>query len=176
MIETTRSTYKVLNHGDFWVNNYLFKYNEGKPVDVIFVDLQMCYFSSPGIDVNYFLNTSPQNEVREFDRDDIINDYYRNFSHTLSDLNVKNIPSKAMLDKELNAYDFYGFMAAIGVLPIVLLDAESSKESNLEALADADAGARIRHAMYFGSNFQNAMKFLLPKFEQSNVLDKLQNI
>lgn len=29
--------FKVLNHGDFWTNNILFKYDDGELVDAIFV-------------------------------------------------------------------------------------------------------------------------------------------
>lgn len=172
---TTSSAYKVLNHGDFWVNNYLFKYEEGKPVDVIFVDFQLCYFSSPGIDLNYFLSTSPRADVRENKRDQILAGYYKNFISTLVELNVKNIPCEATFKKEVLAREYYGFMAAVGILPIVLLDKEASKDSNLEAMGDADAGAKLRHAMYFGENFQRAMKYLLPAFDRNNVLDSLKD-
>lgn len=158
------------------VNNYMFKYEEGKPSDVIFVDYQLCYFSSPGIDLNYFLNTSPRTDVRENKFDDILDGYYANFSSVLSDLNHKNIPCKSTFKKELLNREFYGFMAAVGVLPIVLLDKETSKNSNLEAMGDEDAGAKLRHAMYFGEKFQHAMKFLLPIFDRNNVLDKLKDL
>lgn len=163
-----------MNHGDFWVNNYLFKYEEGKPVDVIFVDFQLCYFSSPGIDLNYFLNTSPQANVRENKRDQILEGYYKHFTQTLADLNVKNIPCEATFKKEVLAREYYGFMAAVGILPIVLLDKEASKDSNFETIGDADAGAKLRHAMYFGENFQRAMKHSLPIFDRNNVLDILK--
>lgn len=171
-----QAKYKVLNHGDFWVNNYLFKYEEGQPIDVIFVDFQLSFYTSPAIDINYFLHTSPSNGVRQTEREDILVKYYEQFNRTLENSIVLNVPTKSMLDSELKEYDFYGFMAAVGILPIVLLNPDASKEANLEAMADADAGLRLRNAMYFGTNYQNAMKDLLPKFHSNNTFDKLKDL
>lgn len=168
--------YKVLNHGDSWVNNFLFKYEEGKPVDVVFVDYQMSYFSSPGIDLNYFLNTSPNNCVRINKRETIIESYYDIFALTLSDLNVKDIPTIGMLRKEINRGEYYGFLAAVGILPIVVLDKESSGDSSLETMGDADASARLRQAMYFNQIYQTAMKDILSRVDEHHVLDDLNEI
>lgn len=38
--KTDKDTYKVLNHGDIWVNNIMFKCTaDGKPVDLQFVSV-----------------------------------------------------------------------------------------------------------------------------------------
>ncbi|EFN64731.1 hypothetical protein EAG_15426 [Camponotus floridanus] len=42
----------------------MFKYNDdGKPIDHVFVDFQLCYYGSPAIDLIYFLSTSPSLDV-----------------------------------------------------------------------------------------------------------------
>ncbi|XP_046681596.1 uncharacterized protein LOC124368358 [Homalodisca vitripennis] len=45
----------VLNHGDLWLNNLFFKYNEAKePVEVRFIDFQASRYSLPVMDLVYF--------------------------------------------------------------------------------------------------------------------------
>ncbi|KAJ6649395.1 hypothetical protein Bhyg_04629 [Pseudolycoriella hygida] len=164
------ATVKVLNHGDLWVNNFLFKYDEGKPVDVVFVDYQLSFYSSPGVDVNYFLSTSPSNEVRENKDDDLIEIYYDNFSRILKKLSKQQY-SFDTIKKEIQSREFYGFGASIGVTPIVMMEKNVSKGSNIENLVDEDASARLRKAMYGSASYRRAMECMLRKFDQHKVLD-----
>lgn len=166
------ATIKVLNHGDLWVNNFLFKYEEGKPVDVVFVDYQLSYFTSPGLDITYFLSTSPTNEVRENKIDELIETYYNNFSKILKDSSKQQYSLEAV-KKEILSREFYGFAASIGITPLIMMDKKASKESSMDTLVDKEASARLRNAMYKSPNYRKAMEFMLKKFDEHNVLENI---
>lgn len=47
-----KSGFRVLNHADLWVNNFMFRYNEnGSPADVQFIDFQGSFWGSPTNDL-----------------------------------------------------------------------------------------------------------------------------
>jgi hypothetical protein len=68
----------------------------------------MCFYTSPGIDINYFLCTSPKQEVRVQRRTDLINEYYGAFQETLLSLNYQNIPTLKDLEADIRRKEFYG--------------------------------------------------------------------
>lgn len=162
--------FKVLNHGDLWVNNLLFKYDKGVPVDLVFVDYQMSFYSSPGIDINYFLNTSPRLEVRQHSRDELIKSYYLEFSKTLKLLDDASwttpLISLDEMKQEIGTREFFGFMASVGILPIVLMDKETAKDANMESLTCDETAAKMRIAMYNNPIYVQAMKYIVKRFDK----------
>lgn len=60
------AVFNVLNHDDVWTSNLMFRYEDKVTLnDVLLFDYQLAYFGSPGVDLNYFLNGSVQDEIRE---------------------------------------------------------------------------------------------------------------
>lgn len=60
------NAFNVLNHNDLWTNNLMFKYSYGNQLRAIsFLDYQLSYWGSPGIDLNFFLFGSVDDDVRE---------------------------------------------------------------------------------------------------------------
>lgn len=162
----------VLNHGDMWVNNFMFKYCEKnkRATSVLFLDYQLSYYASPGIDFNYFLNTSPMASIRENHRDDLIDVYYEAFSGALKALGSTNIPSHSDICKEIKRKEFYGFVAAVGVLPLVL-NIGKSETGGVEAFADENVAENMRLQLYKADNYQKAMKYILKRFNDLKILD-----
>ncbi|XP_034195304.1 uncharacterized protein LOC117611459 [Osmia lignaria lignaria] len=83
----------VLNHGDCWINNMMFKENEkGEPTDLLLVDYQMAVYTSPVIDLIYFLNICPEFSVK-YDNDDYFLKIYLNtLKETMRSIGCKTKP------------------------------------------------------------------------------------
>lgn len=48
-------SFNVFCHNDLWINNFMFKYGQSTDEieDILFLDYQLSYWGSPGIDLNY---------------------------------------------------------------------------------------------------------------------------
>ncbi|XP_034943301.1 uncharacterized protein [Chelonus insularis] len=124
------SEFNVINHGDFWVNNMLFKYNDkGQVTDHIFVDFQLCVYGSPGVDLSYFFNTSLSETVLMNHKNDILNEYLNVLTATMKKIGCKTSPpSMNDLQKILRKTEPYGFVAACTILPLVLTKSDDAMD------------------------------------------------
>ncbi|EZA51972.1 hypothetical protein DMN91_007662 [Ooceraea biroi] len=120
--------FNVINHGDFWVNNMLFKYDNGKPTKHIFVDFQLCVYTSPAVDLHYFLNTSPSPDI--FDNKDILlKEYHNTLSKTMKQLNCKTQPpTMEQLMNVMKKRERYGMISSFTVLPLMLSSKNEAKD------------------------------------------------
>uniref|UniRef100_A0A1B0GL90 CHK kinase-like domain-containing protein n=2 Tax=Lutzomyia longipalpis TaxID=7200 RepID=A0A1B0GL90_LUTLO len=165
--------YRVLTHVDFWTKNFLYKYNEtsGKPIDVLFVDLQHSCYTSPANDLQYFLSISPQNHVREQHREELVRIYYESFAATLYELNYSKIPTFAQLQDEMRKKEMLGFFAAVFVLPIALMEEQSTQGSGLDGLMDEEARKEMTWLMISGKSYTEAIKPILKRCDNLGVFD-----
>lgn len=106
-VNESTSVIKVLNLGDVWVNNLMFKYENDVPIDVCFLDLQISFYSSPGIYFVYFLTTSPTIEMRQ-KQALCLKLYYDQFKRALIGLGCSSVPSIDVIKSEINSRQFYG--------------------------------------------------------------------
>lgn len=163
----------VLNHGDLWVNNIMFKYDKltKKPIDVVFVDLAMGIYSSPGFDLNYFFNTSIPVDILKNKREYLIRYYYDNLKDALEEMNYKEIPTFDLIRQEIDKREDFGFFAAHAIFPIVSLEKDLCGNISCDELADADAGKKRREMAFSGKRLQEQLKYTMKRFDELKVLN-----
>lgn len=164
---------KVLNHGDLWVNNMLFKYNGTQQLqDVIFIDFQLSVWGSPGIDLNYFFYTSLSLDVLKHKRPQLVKVYHNRLADTLLNLDMGvPVPSYEQLLAEVHRRESYGFFANYGILPTISQDKAQTADNNLENFSDADFAQKKTEQMFASKRLAETLRYTLPHFERAGVLD-----
>ncbi|XP_076763132.1 uncharacterized protein LOC143430642 [Xylocopa sonorina] len=83
----------VLNHGDCWINNMMFKEDEkGQPVDLLMVDYQMTVYNSPALDLLYFLYVCPECDIKYDKEDYFLKLYLDTLKETMESIGCKARP------------------------------------------------------------------------------------
>lgn len=117
----------LLCHGDFYVNNMLFRDNEmGIPEEVAFVDLQGLRHSTPATDILCFFGTSLENGLLLSQHNTLFEIYYQGLSEEMlrSAPNAEKI-SLEMIKEEVKNNALYGLVMGFLVMQAVTLRPDS---------------------------------------------------
>ena len=71
----------------------------------------------------------------------------------------------------INIYFNPGFIAAIGIMPLVLMDRDSGVVSDIEVLQDKNAGEELRKVQIRGKIFKETFKIILKRLDKIGALD-----
>ncbi|XP_075148803.1 uncharacterized protein LOC142222514 [Haematobia irritans] len=169
--------FNVLNHGDFWVNNIMFQYNENGDIDnTYFVDYQLCQYGSPVYDLYYFLLSSTKFELKLDSFEYFIRYYHENLEANLKSLKYsKAIPTLKELHMELLEKSGFAIYAATGVMAAVLL--EPSENANLENMVkEGDSGKKFKKNMYLATLYRSHAEAVLPWMYRRGLFDSKLSI
>lgn len=188
------NSFNVLNHGDFWSNNFMFNYlPTGELNKVLFVDYQFCKWGSPAEDLLLFITVSAAQDiiVKEFDY--FISFYHKHLIDCLTALGYKRpLPKLRDLHKDLldQNNSFYGeicfllfyyemllsfiflaaFFACYNHLPMVKLP--SDKDNSLARhCRDDEIGREFRMKSYTNPRYIEAIKQLFPFYSNKGVFN-----
>ncbi|XP_055845197.1 uncharacterized protein LOC129911421 isoform X2 [Episyrphus balteatus] len=166
-----KEAFKVLNHGDLWVNNCMFKHSDGVPKNLLFIDFQLSYYASPIFDLHYFLNTSVPLDILSKKRSLLLLTYFKALQLTLEALEYDEIPTLEEFTNEVRAKEFIGFWAFEAFLPLLTIDKTASKENRIESFKNEDAAKHKREVMFSSERFLKTIRYSLPYFDKLGVLD-----
>ncbi|KAK9512738.1 hypothetical protein O3M35_001099 [Rhynocoris fuscipes] len=81
----SEDNFNVINHGDCWVCNLMFKYDpyENIPIDLRFVDFQFVHYESYAWDIIFYIYTSIRGDLRRKHYNDLLRAYHKSLSDTL---------------------------------------------------------------------------------------------
>ncbi|KAK7869208.1 hypothetical protein R5R35_001150 [Gryllus longicercus] len=135
--EAKPEAFNVITHGDFWVNNMMFRYEDGKVKEHRAIDLQISHVASPAADLVYFLSGSLSSNVHEQHQDLLLREYHHELKETLELLGLQ-APS---LEELLTAVDLHGPLSLIMTMGLPFMKADRGVD--LEAIMGGDVSAVV---------------------------------
>lgn len=159
LLKPKQTGLNVLNHGDLWINNMLFKHNEIKEVEEVkFIDFQLLRYASPVLDVIYFMWTSAREEVRQKRMEDLYHSYLETLNNTLEELGCEERLTEEEFQKDLKAASDWIIVAICSFLPMMqtesedVVDMEEMTEEDLKITEDKQPDERFIK-MFTGKRF-----------------------
>lgn len=145
--------FNVVCHGDCWNNNVLFRYDdEGRPLEVMLLDLQLCRRASPATDLNYLLYTSLTGDVRKPNLEKFLASYYATFAAILNaaDFGGDDYPSEEETKEDFREHNVVAAVFAMMIVPMVLMESDDVPElstltdDNLDDVMDEFKGQALK--------------------------------
>ncbi|KAK9512741.1 hypothetical protein O3M35_001101 [Rhynocoris fuscipes] len=174
-IRNCETAFKVLNHGDPWVNNMMFKYSNGstKPESVKFVDFQLSHYDSFAFDLHYFLSTSVSYEVL-FVSDRLILEYTETLGKCLRNMGHLEVPSFNEIMNEMKRTEFFGLFAAITVAPVVCAPSQyAPPKLNTNTEISVEEMDLRKNARYTLPEYTRRLQILLRRAQHGGLLQRI---
>jgi hypothetical protein len=122
------------------------------------VDFQLTHWTSPAIDLQYFLHTSLAEDLQD-KHELLVVEYCRYLSQTLSALGYRGLqPSLHHIKQQLQKRGLHAVMTCCTILPVLLVD-----KNNVPDFAEP-------MSMQLSKRYKRAMKKFLPVFEEKGWL------
>ncbi|XP_037923535.1 uncharacterized protein LOC119659490 [Hermetia illucens] len=161
-------TYEVLNHGDYYIKNMMFKGKNGIDLsEIVMVDFQICHWGSPSFDVVYTSALIPPSM-----RPKAYKLYFDTFIDVLkkSDYNG-SLPTFEQLQKDLKSYRSLDLFFLATISSFLCADKNKMKD-DIEALLK---NTNLFKTFYSQSTYISYVKELLPRLLQEGILDDIIN-
>jgi hypothetical protein len=129
--------YAVLNHGDCWMNNFLYHYDKrGRAEGIVFIDWQISRYCSPVVDLMYFIFICTDKQMRDKHFDELINLYHRSLKEFLDHLGgdtATQFPFTALL-RHLKKFGKVGILS--GCFAVPMLQTRNDQLLDMDVMAE----------------------------------------
>ncbi|XP_063704675.1 uncharacterized protein LOC134834072 [Culicoides brevitarsis] len=161
----------ALSHGDFWLNNVMFCYEEDDSLkDVVVLDWQYSTYASPLLDFILFVFTSTNDEIR-LNHADVFQFYYKELTETLKKLKYpKHIPTLLEFRQQYLRKSFLKLTSCIMMLPSMIN--EVTDDAEFESLMlDNEKARRFKNTIMSNPKYRAILQKLLPVFDCEGLLN-----
>lgn len=155
----------VLNHGDLWDNNLLFKYDQSNNVTgVKLLDFQNTKFASPVVDLFYFVWTSANEEVRQNSQRELYEVYINQLNSSLEQLGCQERLSTEELLEDLRTYKDWVLFILCFCLPVQMSAPEDALD--LSTFTREDFGSSKYQKLFDGQYYRSCLTTFAKQFTE----------
>ncbi|CAH4029699.1 unnamed protein product [Pieris brassicae] len=161
----------VFCHGDFWINNILFKESDSE-TKLCFLDFQTLRYANPATDIIYFLYICTDSEFRSLHIDELINIYYESLKGFLNrfEIDVNSLYTENKLRDDIEEHKVFGFLITLIEIKIIAnhldeLNSNHKSEMDLTNLPDIEKESLVKARI----------NDVLTESSENGVLEKLLN-
>ncbi|XP_042874596.1 uncharacterized protein LOC122254790 [Penaeus japonicus] len=131
--------HQVILHGDAWNNNLLFKYSEdGAPLEVMLIDLQICRRESFAVDLNYLLYTSLTGDVRKPNLKTFLETYRSQFNAVMEAGGGDALLSETEMLEEFRSKNALGAIFSMMIIGALLMEPEDVPDFSSDGSGEND--------------------------------------
>lgn len=126
--------YTVINHGDCSTSNILFRYKAGLPQQICLINWQVCRYSSPILDLVYYIFNFTDKSLRDKYYDNLLQVYYKSLREHIERLDGdpnELFPFTALL-RQMKMFSKFGVAMAIFMLPEICKNDEVDDDGDVD--------------------------------------------